>query len=54
MQREETIVYSDLMHYQMHFQNKPNVHNGDQIHGAQSVLKRSKFVYLMTSVPKFL
>ena len=44
MQREETIACSNLMHFQMHFQNKPNVRNAwglqDQLHGAQSVLKQ--------------
>ena len=50
MQREETVVYCNLMHFQMHFQNKPYVRNvrgmRDQTHGAKSVLKQSKFVYL--------
>jgi len=58
MQREETTAYCNLMHFEMHFQNKPNVRNAwglrDQLHGAQSVLKQNKFAYLMTSLPKFI
>ena len=46
MQREETIAYSNLMHFQMHFQNKPKVRNAwllrDQLHGAESFLKQKK------------
>jgi hypothetical protein len=58
MHREETNFHSNLMHLQMHFQNKPKIHNGwglrDQLRGAQSALKQSKVVYLMTSVPNFI